>query len=57
MQGTLIGRLRINSLVFTIGTLILLRGVTYILSDSAPIMIENYRDHRSAARALLASSR
>jgi ribose/xylose/arabinose/galactoside ABC-type transport system permease subunit len=41
LQGTLIGYLRINSLVFTIGTLILLRGVTYILSDSAPIMIQN----------------
>jgi ribose/xylose/arabinose/galactoside ABC-type transport system permease subunit len=41
VQGTLIGYLRINSLVFTIGTLIFLRGVTYILSDSAPIMIPN----------------
>jgi ribose/xylose/arabinose/galactoside ABC-type transport system permease subunit len=41
VQGTLIGRLRISSLVFTIGTLILLRGLTYIFSDSAPIMIEN----------------
>ena len=28
IQGALIGRLGINSLVFTIGTLILLRGVT-----------------------------
>jgi ribose transport system permease protein len=41
IQGTLIGHLRINSLVFTIGTLILLRGVTYVLSDSAPIMIDD----------------
>ncbi|MEQ9691596.1 ABC transporter permease [Bauldia litoralis] len=42
IQGTLIGRLGINSLVFTIGTLIFLRGITYILSDSAPIMIDAY---------------
>lgn len=43
IQGILIGRLRINSLVFTIGTLILLRGLTYIGSGSAPIMIENFQ--------------
>lgn len=42
VQGTLIGRLGINSLVFTIGTLILLRGFTHIVSNSAPIMIENF---------------
>jgi ribose/xylose/arabinose/galactoside ABC-type transport system permease subunit len=42
LQGMLIGRLRINSLVFTIGTLILLRGLTYMGSDSAPIMIQNF---------------
>jgi ribose transport system permease protein len=42
LQGAVIGRLGINSLVFTIGTLILLRGVTYMLSGSAPIMIENF---------------
>ncbi len=42
IQGTLIGRLGINSLVFTIGTLILLRGFTHIFSNSAPIMIENF---------------
>jgi ribose/xylose/arabinose/galactoside ABC-type transport system permease subunit len=41
LQGALIGRLGINSLVFTIGTLILLRGLTHIFSNSAPIMIEN----------------
>ena len=41
VQGTLIGYLRINSLVFTIGTLILLRGLTYIASDNAPIIIQN----------------
>ncbi|HET7714690.1 MAG TPA: ABC transporter permease [Bauldia sp.] len=42
LQGALIGRLGINSLVFTIGTLILIRGLTYMLTDSAPIMIENF---------------
>lgn len=41
VQGTLIARLRINSLVFTIGTLILIRGVTHMLTGSAPIMIDN----------------
>jgi ribose transport system permease protein len=41
LQGTLIARLGINSLVFTIGTLILLRGLTYMLSHNAPIMIDN----------------
>lgn len=40
-QGALIGRLGINSLVFTIGTLILLRGLTYMLSGHEPIMIDN----------------
>ncbi len=41
LQGTLIGWFRINSLVFTIGTLILLRGLTYIFSGHAPIIIQN----------------
>lgn len=40
-QGAVIGVLRINSLVFTIGTLILFRGLTYILSGHAPIVISN----------------
>jgi ribose/xylose/arabinose/galactoside ABC-type transport system permease subunit len=39
VQGTLIGRLGINSLVFTIGTLILLRGVTWMAAGHEPIMI------------------
>lgn len=43
VQGTLIGALRINSLVFTIGTLILVRGLTYMLSGHAPIIIENFQ--------------
>ncbi|MBI00874.1 MAG: ABC transporter permease [Chloroflexi bacterium] len=41
VQGVLIARLQINSLVFTIGTLILLRGLTYIFSGHAPIVISN----------------
>ena len=41
VQGALIGRVGINSLVFTIGTLILLRGLTYMLSGHEPIMIDN----------------
>ncbi len=41
VQGALIGRLGINSLVFSIGTLILLRGLTYMLSGHEPIMIDN----------------
>lgn len=41
VQGALFARLRINSLVFTIGTLILLRGLTYIFSGHAPIIIQN----------------
>ena len=41
VQGMLIARLQINSLVFTIGTLILLRGLTYIFSGHAPIVIFN----------------
>lgn len=45
-QGFLIAKLGINSLVFTIGTLILLRGVTYLLSGGpngqAPVTLEDF---------------
>lgn len=41
-QGVMIGVFRINSLVFTIGMLILLRGLTYLFSGHAPIIIENF---------------
>ena len=57
LQGTLIGRLGINSLVFTIGTLILLRGLTYMLSQQRADHDREFRDHRSAARCASASSR
>ena len=42
LQGFVIGWLGISSLVFTIGTLIMLRGLTYIFSGHAPIIIENF---------------
>jgi ribose/xylose/arabinose/galactoside ABC-type transport system permease subunit len=42
LQGIVIGRLGISSLVFTIGTLIMLRGLTYIFSHHEPIIIENF---------------
>ncbi|MEQ8965059.1 MAG: ABC transporter permease [Azospirillaceae bacterium] len=42
IQGGLIAYLRINSLVFTIGTLIMLRGITFLASGHAPIIIENF---------------
>jgi ribose/xylose/arabinose/galactoside ABC-type transport system permease subunit len=45
VQGGLIAKLEINSLVFTIGTLILLRGATYMLSGGpngqAPVTLED----------------
>ncbi|MFO1038504.1 MAG: ABC transporter permease [Geminicoccaceae bacterium] len=40
-QGNAIGWLRINSLVFTIGTLIMLRGIAYLASGHAPISVPN----------------
>ncbi|MFN8221652.1 MAG: ABC transporter permease [Gaiellales bacterium] len=46
IQGFLIAKTAINSLVFTIGTLILLRGVTYMLSGGpngqAPVTLEDF---------------
>jgi ribose/xylose/arabinose/galactoside ABC-type transport system permease subunit len=45
VQGTVIARLGINSLVLTIGTLILLRGATYLLSGGpngqAPVTLDD----------------
>ena len=52
VQGTVIARLGINSLVFTIGTLILLRGLTYICLRQRADHDRQLRDHRSPARAL-----
>jgi ribose/xylose/arabinose/galactoside ABC-type transport system permease subunit len=54
VQGLIIAWTGINSLVFTIGTLILLRGVTYLLSGGpngqAPVTLEDF----SVSDALLA---
>jgi ribose/xylose/arabinose/galactoside ABC-type transport system permease subunit len=45
-QGFLIAKLGINSLVFTVGTLILIRGITYLLSGGpngqAPVSLEDF---------------
>ncbi len=41
VQGGLIAKIGINSLVFTIGTLILLRGVAWLLCDNAPLPLED----------------
>jgi ribose transport system permease protein len=42
LQGWMISRLAINSLVLTVGTLILLRGVTYLLSDNKPSQLTDF---------------
>jgi ribose transport system permease protein len=41
IQGGLIAKIGINSLVFTIGTLILLRGVAWLLCGNAPLPLED----------------
>lgn len=42
LQGYVIVKFQINSLVLTIGTLILLRGVAYMLSGNAPLPLSDY---------------
>jgi ribose transport system permease protein len=42
LQGWIIARLAINSLVLTVGTLILLRGVTYLASDNKPSQLADF---------------
>jgi ribose transport system permease protein len=42
LQGGVIAKLGISSLVLTIGTLILLRGLTYLLSHSAPTQLTDF---------------
>ncbi len=39
-QGFVIARLRINSLVFTIGTLIALRGLAFVISDERAVLLD-----------------
>jgi len=41
-QGWIIARLAINSLVLTIGTLILLRGAAHLASDNAPSQLADF---------------
>ena len=41
VQGGLIAKIGINSLVFTIGTLILLRGAAWLLCGNAPLPLED----------------
>lgn len=42
LQGYAIAKLGINSLVFTVGSLVLLRGLAYILSDNEPIVLTDF---------------
>ena len=41
-QGWLIARVGISSLVLTVGTLILLRGATWLVTDGVPITMTNF---------------
>lgn len=42
LQGWAIARLGINSLVFTVGTLVLIRGVTWLVCGGLAISVEDY---------------
>lgn len=42
VQGYLIGRLRINSIMFTIGTSILLGGLAFVMADNKPVLLSNF---------------
>ena len=42
LQGYAIARLGINSLVFTVGTLILLRGIAYLGADNKAILLKEF---------------
>lgn len=41
-QGFAIARLGVNSLVFTVGTLILLRGLAYLAADNKPVLLKKF---------------
>lgn len=41
VQGYLIARLRINSLMFTIGTLIMLNGLSYVVANNKTLFVSN----------------
>lgn len=42
LQGYLISRLKLNSFVFTIATLIVLRGVAYVFASDGPLPLSNF---------------
>ncbi|MTD59112.1 ABC transporter permease [Amycolatopsis pithecellobii] len=42
VQGYLIARLRINSIMFTIGTSILLGGLAYVVADNKPVLLTDF---------------
>ncbi|UOR01330.1 ABC transporter permease [Leucobacter allii] len=42
LQGWLIAKLDINSMVFTVGMLTVLQGVSWLLAGGSPIAVENY---------------
>jgi ribose/xylose/arabinose/galactoside ABC-type transport system permease subunit len=42
LQGWLIAKLGINSLVFTVGMLTVLQGAAWILAGGGPVMLKNY---------------
>lgn len=44
LQGFLIGRLGINSLVFTVGTLILFQGAAWVIAGGKPISLDNFEE-------------
>lgn len=44
LQGFLIGRLGINSLVFTVGTLILLQGAAWVTAGGKPISLNDFEE-------------
>lgn len=42
LQGWLIARIGINSLVFTVGTMIVLQGVAWLVAGGRPISVQDY---------------
>lgn len=42
LQGWIIAKLGINSMVFTVGTLTVFQGAAWLLADGGPVMLKNY---------------
>lgn len=42
VQGYLIAKMRINSIVFTVGTLVLLQGLAWIVSSEGPVQLTDF---------------